>query len=187
MSNEIIAVIIGGLLTLSGVFLTTIFQVVSNLLQRRWSVQDRIKQRNIQVIDQRIDHIEQFLEIMTQDFRSVFHEAEFYLGNDDLKEAERRFSNRQKNKENLDTKVFAKGIALRSLHDKKANEFLDSMINSSEKMNTLYSEIYYLKYVQRNEINVDEFGISMMNEWSQYSSNLANLYNRLDMIRKSVS
>lgn len=187
MSNEIISVIIGGSLALSGVLLSSFFQVISSVLQRKWNLQDRLRERQIQVLDRRIDQIEQFLESMTQDFRLIYHLIEFYLDNDDPYEAKQQSKNRQKYKENLDTTIFAKGAAIRSLHDEKVNNLWESMMDASDKINNSYAEIYHLKYKEGVKMNVEAFRMDIMNTWLQYSGNLVEIYTRLDEIRKSVA
>jgi hypothetical protein len=178
MSEGLIGVLIGGVLTLAGTFL-------SSILQRNWAVADFRRQHRLSLVEKRIAMSESYVEAATQDFRQVMHDIEFYLFADDPVLVAQRRNARAQWKDSLDTRVFAKGPAMRALRDEPVIASWNGMMGALDKLRKVYAEITNAKSDRGEAIDAKAYRDSLEEIWLEYSKHLGALYARLDEIQLS--
>jgi len=172
---------------LAGVLITTLATLVVEFVRRSWGKEDRQRDRRIQVLDRRVNQIEQYLEGVTQDFRLVMNDAEFYLATDDIPEANRRMAQRRELKDSIDTRIFARGPAIRALADPELDTLWESLMGSFDKLAAIYMEIFDTKFNNMMPIDQNLFGTALNETWLEYSRTIGILYHQLDQIRQHAA
>ena len=186
MSAETANVILGAGIALAGVLIANAVLLLKAFVERRWQKEDRRRDRDAEVLDRRCDQIEQYIEAVTQDFRLVTNDAEYYLEEADVAAARRRMKKRKQWKDGLDTRIFAKGPAITSLNDDQLASLFSQALDLYDSLGEIYGRIYELKFDQGLEIDPSDYSGQLNSVWLEFSGVVSKMYSRINEIRKTV-